>query len=55
VVYEVYELRRPEQSGELLSGLSVVYPGRPPRSTYACGAGERSSWRTRRANQPWRN
>ena len=27
VVYEVHELRRPEESGELLSGLSIVYPG----------------------------
>lgn len=27
VIYEVYENRRPEVSGELASGLSIVYPG----------------------------
>jgi len=27
VVYEVYELRRPEVAGELLAGLSIVHPG----------------------------
>jgi glucose-6-phosphate isomerase len=27
VVYEVYEIRRPELAGELLPGLSVVHPG----------------------------
>lgn len=28
VLYEVYELRRPERAGELLHGVSVVHPGR---------------------------
>jgi len=28
VVYEVYEIRRPEAAGELLYGISVVHPGR---------------------------
>jgi len=28
LLYEVYETRRPELSGELLNGLSVVHPGR---------------------------
>lgn len=28
LLYEVYEHRRPEIAGELLSGLSVVHPGR---------------------------
>jgi glucose-6-phosphate isomerase len=28
IVYEVYEIRRPERAGELLPGLSVVHPGR---------------------------
>jgi len=27
VIYEVLEIRRPEVSGELLSGLSIVHPG----------------------------
>ena len=28
LVYEVYENRRPEAAGELLSGLSILHPGR---------------------------
>jgi len=28
LIYEVYENRRPETAGELLSGLSIVHPGR---------------------------
>ena len=28
LVYEVYEVRRPELAGELLSGLSIVHPGK---------------------------
>ena len=28
LVYEVYEIRRPEQAGELLSGLSILHPGK---------------------------
>ena len=28
LIYEVYEKRRPETAGELLSGLSIVHPGR---------------------------
>lgn len=28
LIYEVYENRRPEVAGELLSGLSIVHPGR---------------------------
>ena len=28
VLYEVYEVRRPERAGELLHGLSIVHPGR---------------------------
>lgn len=28
LVYEVYEIHRPEQDGELLHGLSVVHPGK---------------------------
>ncbi len=28
VIYEVYENRRPEVAGELLSGLSIIHPGR---------------------------
>lgn len=28
IVYEVYEVRRPEVPGELLHGLSIVHPGR---------------------------
>ncbi len=27
ILYEVFEIRRPEEPGELLSGLSVVHPG----------------------------
>lgn len=28
LVYEVYEIKRPEAAGELLSGISVVHPGK---------------------------
>ena len=28
LIYEVYEIRRPEMAGELLTGISIVYPGR---------------------------
>ena len=28
VVYEVYEIKRPEVAGELLHGISIVHPGR---------------------------
>lgn len=28
ILYEVYEIKRPEVAGELLSGLSVVHPGK---------------------------
>ena len=28
VLYEVYELQRPEQAGELLHGISIVHPGK---------------------------
>lgn len=28
VLYEVYELKRPEQAGELLHGISIVHPGK---------------------------
>ena len=28
VLYEVYEIKRPETAGELLSGISIVHPGK---------------------------
>ena len=28
VLYEVYEIRRPERAGELLHGVSIVHPGK---------------------------
>ena len=28
VLYEVYEIRRPENSGELLHGVTVLHPGK---------------------------
>lgn len=28
LVYEVYEIHRPEEAGELLSGISIVHPGK---------------------------
>jgi glucose-6-phosphate isomerase len=28
ILYEVYEIRRPEQAGELLHGTSILHPGR---------------------------
>jgi glucose-6-phosphate isomerase len=28
ILYQVYELRRPERAGELLHGISIVHPGR---------------------------
>jgi glucose-6-phosphate isomerase len=34
LIYEVYELKRPESSGELLLGISVVHPGRVGREFY---------------------
>jgi glucose-6-phosphate isomerase len=34
LVYEVYELKRPEIPGELLHGVSVIYPGKIGREFY---------------------
>lgn len=34
LVYEVYEVRRPEVSGELLSGISIVHPGKVGREFF---------------------
>lgn len=34
VLYEVFEIRRPEISGELLSGISIVHPGRVGNEFY---------------------
>jgi glucose-6-phosphate isomerase len=34
LVYEVYELRRPEKSGELLQGVSIIYPGKIGREFF---------------------
>jgi glucose-6-phosphate isomerase, archaeal len=28
VLYEVYEIRRPEKEGEILSGISIIHPGK---------------------------
>ena len=28
LIYEVYEVKRPEKSGELLSGVSIIHPGK---------------------------
>jgi glucose-6-phosphate isomerase len=34
LVYEVYELQRPESSGELLQGISIIHPGKIGREFY---------------------
>lgn len=34
LVYEVYEVRRPEVSGEILSGISIVHPGKVGREFF---------------------
>lgn len=34
LIYEVYEIRRPEVAGELLLGVSVVHPGRVGREFF---------------------
>lgn len=34
LLYEVYEIRRPEISGELLSGISIVHPGKIGREYF---------------------
>jgi len=34
LVYEVYELQRPEQSGELLQGVSIIHPGKIGREFF---------------------
>jgi len=34
LVYEVYELQRPEASGELLQGISIIHPGKIGREFY---------------------
>ncbi|MGW8250478.1 MAG: glucose-6-phosphate isomerase [Anaerolineales bacterium] len=34
VLYEVYELRRPETAGELLHGISIVHPGKVGNEFY---------------------
>jgi glucose-6-phosphate isomerase, archaeal len=34
LVYEVYEIHRPEVAGEILSGISIVHPGRVGREFF---------------------
>jgi glucose-6-phosphate isomerase len=34
LLYEVYEIKRPEQAGELLMGISVVHPGKVGREFF---------------------
>jgi len=34
IVYEVYEIKRPETDGELIMGVSVVHPGKVGREFY---------------------
>jgi len=34
LIYEVYEIHRPEVEGELLSGISIVHPGKVGREFY---------------------
>ena len=34
LVYEVYEIKRPEVEGELLSGVSIIHPGKVGREFY---------------------
>ncbi len=34
LIYEVYEIRRPETSGEVLHGISIVHPGKVGREFY---------------------
>lgn len=34
LIYEVYEIRRPEIAGELLSGISIVHPGKVGQEFY---------------------
>jgi glucose-6-phosphate isomerase len=34
LVYEVYELKRPEASGELLQGVSIIHPGKIGREFF---------------------
>lgn len=34
LVYEVYELQRPEETGELLQGVSIIHPGKVGREFY---------------------
>jgi len=34
LVYEVYEIRRPEAAGEILTGISIVHPGKVGREFY---------------------
>ena len=34
IVYEVYEIKRPEIAGELLSGISIVHPGKVGNEYY---------------------
>src|SRR5512133_1591049 len=34
LIYEVYEIRRPAVSGELLSGISIIHPGKVGREFY---------------------
>ena len=34
LIYEVYEIKRPEVEGELLMGISIVHPGKVGREFY---------------------
>lgn len=34
VIYEVYEIKRPEHEGELIMGVSIVHPGKVGREFY---------------------
>ena len=36
LLYEVYELARPHEAGELLHGISIVHPGRVGDEYYIC-------------------
>jgi glucose-6-phosphate isomerase len=46
IIYEVYEVRRPEVAGELLQGLSVLHAGRVGNEYYMTKGHFHSVWET---------
>ncbi len=44
LLYEVYELKRPELAGEILHGISIVHPGKVGNSVQIAQEVQRVQW-----------